>query len=88
MALFSVLLNFILFLLLISFTKQTLGVSLLAKQEADRVYELLGQLDVMFKQYANYIIVNKTHGRTQLFYWFFEATHKTNKYCPGKITCR
>nr|KYP68419.1 Serine carboxypeptidase-like 35 [Cajanus cajan] len=28
----------------------------------------------MFKHYAGYITVNKTHGRA-LFYWFFEATH-------------
>ncbi|XP_020202864.1 serine carboxypeptidase-like 34 [Cajanus cajan] len=80
MGLCSVVLNFVVHVvLLISFTKQALGVALnkevLAEQEADRVYELPGQPEVKFKQYAGYITVNESHGRA-LFYWFFEATHK------------
>lgn len=71
MALCSVFFNFLL-LLLLSFTKEALGVS---EQEADRVHGLPGQPPVKFKQYSGYITVNETHGRA-LFYWFFEATHK------------
>ncbi|KAL2340311.1 hypothetical protein Fmac_008251 [Flemingia macrophylla] len=80
MGLCSVILNFVVHvLLLISFTKEALGVTIsrkvLAEQEADRVHGLPGQPEVKFKQYAGYITVNETHGRA-LFYWFFEATHK------------
>ncbi|KAG2398052.1 hypothetical protein LR48_Vigan08g190200 [Vigna angularis] len=88
----SSLISNILFLLLLSFTKEALSVSklsltdhrnyvsreVLAEQEADRVYELPGQPPVKFKQYAGYITVNETHGRA-LFYWFFEATHQPHK---------
>ncbi|KAL2326050.1 hypothetical protein Fmac_025108 [Flemingia macrophylla] len=80
MGLCSVILNFVVHvLLLISFTKEALGVTIsrkvLAEQEADIVHGLPGQPEVKFKQYAGYITVNETHGRA-LFYWFFEATHK------------
>ncbi|KAH1224316.1 Serine carboxypeptidase-like 34 [Glycine max] len=85
MALCSVFFNFLL-LLLLSFTKEALGVSEQEAdrvhglpgqppQEADRVHGLPGQPPVKFKQYSGYITVNETHGRA-LFYWFIEATHR------------
>ncbi|KAL1362281.1 hypothetical protein HN51_010546 [Arachis hypogaea] len=69
--------NNIVLVLLLLFGNEALGVfsSVVAEQEADRVYRLPGQPVVKFKQYAGYITVNETHGRA-LFYWFFEATDK------------
>ncbi|XP_042511650.1 serine carboxypeptidase-like 34 [Macadamia integrifolia] len=51
---------------------------ILTQQKADRVTRIPGQPPVTFKQYAGYVTVNETHGRS-LFYWFFEATHKPEK---------
>lgn len=49
-----------------------------ALQELDRVVHLPGQPPVEFRHYAGYITVDESHGKA-LFYWFFEATHKTAK---------
>ncbi|CAM8943451.1 unnamed protein product [Rhodiola kirilowii] len=62
----------------------------LHQQAADRVTALPGQPQVKFKHYAGYVTVNESHGRA-LFYWFFEATHKTSEtslYFSGSMEGR
>lgn len=69
---------FLLIILSLTITINSVAAALTKEQEFDRIISLPGQPPVTFSQFSGYVTVNENHGRA-LFYWLTEATTQPEK---------